>query len=136
MQTAGVQIFSLLRVGIYVFVLTGSPTSSALTIDERLSTIVDRSNADFPKMVGPNIRQEKARYGDRTLTYSYTHLTLTATETAKLDLNRRSHLVPVSCQDPFTRRLLREGISLRYLYFGRDGKVAGDVLVQKRDCGL
>jgi hypothetical protein len=87
-------------------------------------------------MVAPTLRQEKSTIFNGVMTNIYTEVTKTAYELAPMNLSvtQRPFIFPSICQTNDTGRMLREGYSFRYLYYGKDGKLAGQLIITPADC--
>ena len=97
---------------------------------------MERYNRNKPVMVAPTLRQEKSTYFNGVLTNVYTEVTRTAAELAPMNLSetQRPFIFPEICKTSDTGRMLREGSSFRYLYYGNDGKLAGQLIITPADC--
>lgn len=130
-----------LRLGFAATVIFVPGTSGAQTLvtnplDKKLKATVDRYNAGLPAMVAPSLRQDKVTVFNGVMNYSYTDVKKTAAELAPMNLavTQRPYIFPEICKAPDTGRLLREGVSFRYLYYGRDGKLAAQLVFLPSDC--
>ena len=87
-------------------------------------------------MVAPTLRQEKSTVRNGVMTNSYTEVSRTAHELAPMNLSvtQRPFIFPEICKTNDTGRMLREGYSFRYLYYGKDGKLAGQLIITPADC--
>jgi len=114
----------------------GQP-SVANPLDAKAQQAMLRNNQKLPAMVAPTLRQERVAVFNGVVTHSYTEITKTAAELAPMNLGvtQRPYIFPAICQAPDTGRMLREGYSFRYLYFGRDGNVAAQLVFLPSDCG-
>lgn len=120
-----------------VAVLAASCVAQAWAIDlHRLNEIIDHQNSNLPAMVAKDLRQERVRVSGSTVIYRYTHLSMSAARLRDLHLEvtQRPYIYPRICQDAATGRMLREGISFRYVYVGNDGGVGGELQVKPSDC--
>ena len=104
--------------------------------DKKLQPYVDESNSRLPAIVAPSVRQERDSVFNGVLTHSYTILAKTAAELIKSNLaaTQRPLIFPSICNDPYTGRMLREGVTFRYMYFGKDGKPAAQLVFFPSDC--
>jgi hypothetical protein len=68
--------------------------------------------------------------------YRYTHLGLNAAQLRKmrLEVTQRPYIFPRICQEAETGRMLREGVSFRYIYLGNDDAVGGQLQISPTDC--
>lgn len=105
-------------------------------LDQKLKPYLDRLNKGRPTMVAPTLRQEKSTVFNGVMTNIYTEVTRTAHELASMNLSvtQRPFIFPAICQTNDTGRMLREGYSFQYLYYGRDGKLAGQLIIMPIDC--
>ena len=86
------------RVSFAIFAVLTHASSLALT-ESDLQQAADRSNVRLPRMVAPNLRQERVAVNGRELTYSYTHLTQTAAQLQSMQLSttQRPYIFPEIC---------------------------------------
>lgn len=105
-------------------------------LDQKLQPYLDRLNRGRPTMVAPTLRQEKSTVFNGEMTNIYTEVSRTAYELAQMNLSvtQRPFIFPAICQTNDTGRMLREGYSFRYLYYGKDGKLAGQLIIGPSDC--
>jgi len=125
-------------VGIFIFG-ANSATVYALVanpLDQKLQSYLDRLNTRRPTMVAPTLRQEKSTVFNGVMTNIYTEVTKTAYELAPMNLSatQRPFIFPAICKTNDTGRMLREGYSFRYLYYGKDGNLAGQLIITPADC--
>lgn len=108
------------------------------SLDKKLQPYVDESNSRLPAIVAPSVRQERDSVFNGVLTHSYTILAKTAAELIKSNLaaTQRPLIFPSICNDPYTGRMLREGVTFRYMYFGKDGKPAAQLVFFPSDCSF
>jgi len=87
-------------------------------------------------MVAKGLRQEKVQVSGSTVIYRYTHLGMSAAKLRemRLPVTQRPYIFPQICKEANTGRLLREGISFRYIYIGNDGGVGGELQISPSDC--
>lgn len=104
--------------------------------DSKLKPYVDRLNAGLPTMVARTLRQERVTVFNGVITYTYTDVSRTAAQMAQLNLKdtQRPYIFPAICKAPDTGKMLREGIAFRYLYAGKDGKLAAQLVFLGADC--
>jgi hypothetical protein len=88
-------------------------------------------------MVAKELRQEKVQAIGSTIVYRYTHLRLNSAQLRdmRLEATQRPYVYPRICQEADTGKMLREGVSFRYVYIGSDGGVGGDFQISPSDCG-
>lgn len=105
-------------------------------LDAKLKRSLDAQNAKLPTMVAPTLRQEKLSAINGVLTYTYTVIDKTAAELAPMNLSvtQKPYIFPSICRAPDTGRMLRDGVSFRYFYLGKDGKMAGQIIIMPVDC--
>jgi hypothetical protein len=105
-------------------------------LDAKLKRSVDAQNAKLPTMVAPTLRQEKVSAMNGVLTNTYTVIDKTGAELGpmRLEETQRPYIFPSICKAPDTGRMIREGVSFRYVYLGKDGKLGGQVLIIPADC--
>jgi len=105
-------------------------------LDAKLQKYIDVGNRKLPTMVTSAMRQEKVTVANGVLTYSYTVVTRTAAQLASSNISatQRAAILPATCAAPDTSRMLKDGISFRYVYYGSDGAVAGQVAIIPSDC--
>jgi hypothetical protein len=105
-------------------------------LDKLLKPYADRQNTKLPTIVAENVRQERTTVFNGVISISYTILVKTAAELAPMNLGitQRKITLPLLCQASDTGRMLREGISFRYAYFGKDGRLASEFVVIPADC--
>jgi len=105
-------------------------------LDARMKHSVDEQNARLPAMVAPTLRQEKVSAMNGVLTNTYTVINKTAAELAPMNLSvtNRPYIFPDICKAPDTGRMLRDGVSFKYLYLGNDGKLAAQIIIMPSDC--
>lgn len=105
-------------------------------LDQRLLPYLERYNKKLPTMVAPTLRQEKSTVFNGVMTITYTEVTRTAQELAPMNLSvtQRPFIYPSICRTNDTGRMLREGYSFRYLYYGKDGQLAGQLMIMPVDC--
>lgn len=129
----------------WVFALGATVAVPALTqaqnlyvnpLDAKMKKSLDAQNARLPTMVAPTLRQEKISVINGVLTNTYTVMDKTAAQLAPMNLavTQRPYIFPDLCRAPDTGRLLREGLSFRYLYLGNDGKLAAQIIIIPADC--
>lgn len=113
-----------------------SQTLKTNPLDARLKPYVDRMNERLPTMVAPTLRQERVSVFNGVLTYTYTELSRSRSELNAMDLSstQRPYIFPAICKAPDTGRMLRDGVSFRYLYYGKDGHLAGQLIFMPVDC--
>lgn len=106
------------------------------SVNSNLLSYIERYNKRLPSMVAPTLRQELTSAAKNEITFSYTEITKTALELAPLNLaiTQRPYIFPSICQASDTGRMLSEGISFKYLYYGKDGKLAAQLIFQPNDC--
>jgi hypothetical protein len=105
-------------------------------LDQKLLPYLERYNKKLPTMVAATLRQERSTVFNGVMTNIYTEVTRTAQELAPMNLSatQRPFIFPAICQTNDTGRMLREGYSFRYLYYGKDGKLAGQLIITPIDC--
>jgi hypothetical protein len=105
-------------------------------LDKKLSTYVDRYNEKLPAMVAPTLRQERISALNGVMTYSYTDVSRTGKQltTLNLKITQRPYIFPAICKAPDTGRMLRDGVSFRYLYYGKDRQLAAQLVFMAADC--
>lgn len=118
--------------------LSQGQASGSNPLDAKAKQVIDRSNAKLPAMVAPTLRQERIAVYNGVVTYAYTVTTKTGAELAPMNLGatQRPYIFPALCQASDTGRMLREGYRFRYLYYGRDGKIAAQLIFLPSDCGF
>lgn len=101
-----------------------------------LSRVASRYNVDLPREVAADVRQERVQAVGMTLTFAYTFLSHSASQVRRSNFaeNRRAALVPGLCGAPDTGRMLREGTTFRYVYYGSDGQVGAKLDVSASAC--
>jgi hypothetical protein len=112
-------------------------TAPAWGLDQtKLNEVVARMNGKLPAMVANQLRQEKVEVSGMTLINRYTHTAMNAAQLRemRLDVTQRPYIYPRICQDADTGRMLREGVTFRYIYFGNDGGVGGQLQISPLDC--
>lgn len=120
-----------------VIVLAGCSVPLAWAVNLRhLNEVVERENRSLPAMVAKQLRQERVEVNGLLLTYRYTHLGLSAAQLREmhLEVTQRPHILPRICQEADTGRMLREGVSFRYIYLGNDREVGGQLQISSADC--
>lgn len=127
--------------GIVASVVTSPCNSLAQALvenpwDAKLKPYIQRLNTKLPTMVAPTLRQERISVFNGVINHSYTETSRTAAELMAMNLaeTQRPHIFPSICKAPDTGRMLREGISFRYLYYGKDGKLAAQLIFMPVDC--
>jgi len=105
-------------------------------LDARARPFIDRNNKELPMMVAPTLRQERTSVFNGVVTYVYTEVTKTAAELAPMNLavTQRPYIFPAICGRSGASRMIRDGYSFRYLYFGKDGKLAAQLVIHPADC--
>lgn len=105
-------------------------------LDQKLKPYLERLNLRLPTMVAPTLRQEKSTVFNGVMTTIYTEVTRTASELSQMNLSvtQRPFIFPAICKTKDTGRMLHEGYSFRYLYYGNDGKLAGQLIITPADC--
>lgn len=105
-------------------------------LDLKAKPFIDRYNKGLPTMVAATLRQERSSVFNAAMTFAYTEVTKTAAQLAPMNLavTQRPFIFPAICQAPDTGRMLREGYSFRYLYYGKDGKLAAQLVFLPADC--
>jgi len=118
-----------------VFSLCSGSLAWALSPGQ-LNDVVERQNRGLPVMVAKELRQEKVQVVGSTIVYRYTHLRLDAAQlrNMRLETTQRPYIYPRICQEADTGRILREGVSIRYVYLGSDGGVGGGFQISPSDC--
>ena len=115
-----------------------SPSAELVTnpLDKKLSAYVDRYNEKLPTMVAPTLRQERISVFNGVMTYSYTDVSRTGKQltTLNLEVAQRPYIFPAICKAPDTGRMLRDGVSFRYLYYGNDRQLAAQLVFVAADC--
>lgn len=106
-------------------------------MDQKARPFLDRYNSQLPKMVAPTLRQERSSVRNGAISFTYTVINKTSGELAPMNLavTQRPYIFPSICSAPDTGRMLREGFTFRYLYYGSDGKLAAQIVVLPSDCG-
>jgi len=129
-----------LLLGIIILQPMGTLAGDVVTnsLDKKLQPYANNYNTKLPAMVAPGIRQDPVTVYNGVIAFNYVFISKTAGELASLNLetSQRSQLFPAICNASDTGRMLREGISFRYVYFGRDGKVAAQIIVMPSDCRM
>jgi len=87
-------------------------------------------------MLLPNLRREKAVASHQTITHRYTVTNMTAAQIARDAARVEQSTTQEICSDPYSSRLMREGITMAYLYYGNDGSVGVSFQVTAASCGL
>lgn len=111
--------------------------SHAWSVDQRrLESAIERKNRDLPTMVAKQLRQEKIEVNGSLVVHRYTHIGLSAAQLRemRLEATQRPYIFPRICQEAETGRLLREGVSFRYIYLGNDGGLGGQLQISPSDC--
>lgn len=128
LQIVGISIFGANSATVHALV--------ANPLDQKLQPYLDRLNTRRPTMVAPTLRQEKSTVFNGVMTNIYTEVTKTAYELARMNLSttQRPFIFPAICKTNDTGRMLREGYSFRYLYYGKDGNLAGQLIITPADC--
>lgn len=105
-------------------------------LDVKLQKYADRYNATLPTMVAPTLRQDRLSVFNGVMTYQYTEVTKTGTELARMNLEstQRPYIFPAICKSSDTGRMMRDGVSFRYLYVGKDGKLGAQLVFIPSDC--
>jgi hypothetical protein len=105
-------------------------------LDAKLQRYVEKYNSSLPTMVAPTLRQDRVSVFNGVMTYQYTEITKTGAELARMNLEttQRPYIFPAICNAPDTGRMLKDGISFRYLYVGKDGKLAAQLIFLPADC--
>jgi hypothetical protein len=105
-------------------------------LDAKLARYVVKMNTKLPAMVTSVMRQEKTTVFNGVLTYPYTITNKTGVQLAPMNISaiQRTAILPPMCADPDTRRMLSRGVSFKFLYYGNDGVMAGQVVVLPGDC--
>ena len=105
-------------------------------LDAKMKRGLDAQNAKLPTMVAPTLRQEKMSVMNGVLTNTYTVINKTAAELVKMNLSvtQRPYIFPDICKAPDTGRMLKDGVSFKYLYLGNDGKLAAQIIIMPVDC--
>lgn len=105
-------------------------------LDMKAKPFIESYNKGLPTMVAPTLRQERSTVLNGTVTMAYTAVTKNAAELVAMNLaaRQRPHIYPAICEAPDTGRMLREGYSFRYLYYGNDGKLGAQLVFLQSDC--
>ena len=105
-------------------------------LDLKARPYIENYNKGLPTMVAPTLRQERSTVFNGAVTFAYTAVTKNATELAAMNLAavQRPYIYPAICEAPDTGRMLREGYSFRYLYYGKDGKLGAQLVFLRSDC--
>ena len=105
-------------------------------LDLKARPYIENYNKGSPTMVAPTLRQERSTVFNGAVTLAYTAVTKNAAELAAMNLAavQRSFIYPAICEAPDTGRMLREGYSFRYLYYGKDGKLGAQLVFLRSDC--
>lgn len=122
-------------VALFAAAISMSVPSLALTTAD-LQKAADRVNTRLPRMVAPSLRQERATVTGMELTHLYTHTELTwaQLQPMRLSVTQRPYIFPRICTESYTGRMLREGVTIHYVYRGVDGGLAGEVFIRPADC--
>lgn len=105
-------------------------------LDAKLKRVVDAQNARLPTMVAPTLRQERVSAVNGVVTYTYTVIDKTAAELAPMSLatTQRPYIFPDICKARDTGRMIKDGVSFKYLYLGKDSKLAAQIVIIPADC--
>ena len=116
--------------------LLATSVAHAQITGNQLKVVADRYNQSLPRMVAPTLRQEKLQVDGMVFTYVYTDTNRTGKQmnAANLVANVTNDVFPEICRAPDTGRMLREGVTYRYVYFGNDRVVGAELIVRIGDC--
>jgi hypothetical protein len=128
-------IFAVMLAGL-IPCLSAAQALATNPLDIKAKPYVDRLNKGLPTMVAATLRQERISIFNGAMAFAYTEVTKTAAQLAPMNLSvtQRQFIFPAICQAPDTGRMLREGYSFRYLYYGKDGKLAAQLVFLPVDC--
>lgn len=120
----------LITVGGVVSVHAKGPTTADL------EKLIGRQNESLPRVIAPDVRQEKVSVSGLTLINRYTMLSATRNQLMKSNFEnvQRRDTTSSVCKDPFTSRILRDGVSFRYMHYDKDNFLGSDFTVSLRDC--
>lgn len=104
--------------------------------DSQVRDTVEKMNRSLPQMLLPNLRREKAVASHQTITHSYTVTNMTAAQIARDAARVEQSTTQEVCSDPYASRLVREGITMAYLYYGNDGCIGVSFQITATKCGL
>lgn len=117
-------------------ILFAASISHAQVTDKQLRAVADRYNQSLPRMVAPTLRQEKVQVDGMVFTYVFTDTNRSGKQmkAANLLAGVTKDIFPEICQAPDTGRVLREGVTYRYVYFGNDRAIGAELVVRTGDC--
>ena len=99
-----------------------------------LESTVNKLNQSLPKKVSSTIRQETSLAGHNMITHRYTILNMSTGQLSIKISNDAAQITRTNCSDSEVARLLKMGISIKFLYYGNDGGLGGTVIVNSRKC--
>jgi len=105
--------------------------------DERLFEIVERINSKLPMMLDKDLRYDSSDYYNSAWSNLYTLVNYSADEIIKEEFKATQHksLIKRNCTIKTTELFLKNGISLRFIYRGKNGKHIVDIILKPEDCG-
>lgn len=110
--------------------------SQALKYDnEALSAIAQHANISLPLKLDDVTQLDQLVAGDRQLTYQYSTTMASSEIDPDMFRARLSALLHENaCREDATKQLLKNGVTLRYVYFANDGKTLAQFVLLPDHC--
>lgn len=124
----------LLRIAT-VFALS-LPISVYAVSDAELKQAAAAVNQRAPVMVDQDTRLDGATSGKQTLTYNYTLVNYSSADldSAKFESAMRPSLLKAGCQA--LKPILSAGVTVNYIYKGKDAATVSNISLKPSDCGF
>jgi hypothetical protein len=112
------------------------PLGAQAISDAELQQAADAVNQRTPLMVDKDTRLDNATSGKQRLIYNYTLINYKSgdLDREKFESALRPGLLKAGCQT--LKPLLSEGVSVHYVYKGKDAGTVGSVILSPGDCGF
>lgn len=121
---------------IFIVFSLALPLGAQAISDAELQQAADVVNQRTPMMVDKDTRLDSAASGNQRLIYNYTLINYNASDLdrEKFETALRPTLLKAGCQT--LKPLLSEGVSVHYVYKGKDAATVGSVILSPGDCGF
>lgn len=111
---------------------------SASGVDDVLVKLSAKMNANLPAPVDSDTRLDQVTAAPgQHLIYHYTLVNFTSDDIATDDFDKmiKPRLKTRLCESAEMRNFLKNGVTISYLYKGKDGKPIGGAKFEPRECG-
>ena len=112
--------------------------ASAKDYSAQLKQVAKSVNAKLPTMVDKATRLDHIEAGPgNNLAYDFTLVSYEAgsAKAKKIAANVRTSVINRACQKPATLNMLKMGVTMHYVYRGKDGGQIAEFAIKAGDCG-